>query len=95
LAARLLGGETIEVPVRPLGATPKAASAEIREITGEPSPARLGIWVDTELVGALRPEHVAEIEAVRATGVPMSVTLRATEDSLVVSIVLVSLFEDA
>jgi hypothetical protein len=91
LAARLLGGEVVTVPVRTLAAVGERSAADIQEIAGEPAPARLGVWVGADRVAAILPEHYAEIEAVRATGVPLAVDVGPGGEGLTVSISLVSL----
>lgn len=74
-AATLLHGEPIEVPVRSLADAPNDSIVELLEVPGDPAPARLGFWLEGELVATLLPDHFAEIDAVLSTGIPMIVTL--------------------
>jgi hypothetical protein len=65
--------------------------AEIRPLPDDD--AGLGVWAGTDLVAVILPEHLAEAQAVLATGIPLSVVVRPVDDGAEVSIWLVNPFE--
>ncbi len=91
LAAELLAGESVTIPVRMTTGPRHDAGVEIREMINEPAPARLGLWVGDENVAVVLPEHFAEVDAVRATGIPLTTTLEVVADSQVATLRLTDL----
>ncbi|MCV0384687.1 MAG: hypothetical protein K5799_14780, partial [Erythrobacter sp.] len=81
LAARVLNAEEVVVPIADYNEPPNLArSVELRELTEEVEPARLGFFSGDVQVGVVRPEHLAELGAIRATGAPIHVELDANTD---------------
>lgn len=78
LAARLLNDEEIEILVHAVGAVGAHVAVSLVDVPGHPTPSPLGLWANDALVATILPEHQAEVDAVRATGIPLQVTL-ATE----------------
>ena len=73
LAARLLNDEEVDIPVRPLGDPAEIDGLELRDMPEDPAPPRVGLWLAESLVATVRTEHQAEVDAVRATGIPLVV----------------------
>jgi len=95
LAAQLLGGETVRVTVRPVGEPRIGAEATLAELTDELPPARLGVWLEGDLVAHIPPESSAEIESIRSTGIPILASLELEEENLRAVLRLADLSETA
>jgi hypothetical protein len=75
LAARLLAGEAITLPLRDYvpGEWPQAL--DLRPLEGDPEPARLGFFARERTVGLVGPEHLTEMRAIVQSGIPIHVRL--------------------
>jgi hypothetical protein len=91
LAARLLGGDLVTIQIRAVGEPRASETAVFGDVADEPPPARLGVWAAGELLGVVPPEHSAELDAIRGTGIPMAVSLAVQGDQLQASVQLTDL----
>jgi hypothetical protein len=82
LAARLLGGESVTIAVRAIGDARAGIDARLADLIDEPAPARLGVWLGDDLVAHVPPEHSAELDAIRGTGIPLVVALEVSPEGL-------------
>jgi hypothetical protein len=83
VAATLLAGEGVTLPFRALTPIADGVTAELRPLPDEADPPRLGYWVEGQVVGAVSPEHFAEIDAVRSTGIPIQVQVHIDDNGAV------------
>jgi hypothetical protein len=91
IAATLLSGEVAAIPVRATETVPGDEEATLRPIPGDPEPRRVGIWTGDVLVGYVPAEQHAEVDAVLATGLPLSVRLEAVDGGFAAFLQLVDL----
>jgi len=94
LAARLLSGESVTIAVRAIGEAREGVDARIADLADEPAPARLGVWLVDDLAAVVPPEHSAELDAIRGTGIPIVVDLEVGPQGLQASIQLTNLSDD-
>jgi hypothetical protein len=86
LAARLLNDEEIEIPVRAVRAVEPDAEVILADVPGFPVPSPLGLWKHNAHVATVLPEHLAEVDAVLATGIPLRVSIAVEGESVVARI---------
>lgn len=91
LAAALLAGDAASIPFRATDDAPGDEEAALRPIPGDPEPPRVGIWTGQLLVGYVLAEHQAEVDAILATGLPLSIRLEAMDDGFVAHLQLLDL----
>jgi hypothetical protein len=90
LAARLLNGEAVTFPVRPVGEPQPRSEVVLRSLPDEFGPPRVGFWFADELLATVLPDHQTEIDAVRATGIPLRISLVPASSGLAAQIELES-----
>jgi hypothetical protein len=95
VAATLLSGDVAAIPIRATEAATPDQVAELRPIPGDQEPRRVGVWAGEILIGYVMAEHHAEIDAVIATGLPLSTRLQTVDGALIAFLQLVDLDDEA
>jgi len=94
IAATLLSGDVAVIPIRTTETVSADQVAELRPIPGDPEPPRVGVWAGDSLLGHVLAEHQAEVDAVVATGLPLSTRLQMVDGAVVAFVQLVDLDDE-